>query len=112
MELLDYKVVLNKSTYAEFTLYIPKFDLEIAKCREFRMNGDKGPKRWFAFPAYWYEGVDNKGWRPIVKFRYKVTEDNLWEAVRKLVDEYLAAHPEVEVKPQSFEAEGEPELPF
>lgn len=113
MEMIDYKVVLNKSVYAEFSLYIPKFDMEIAKCKEFRMSSDSGPRRWFAFPAYWHETLESKGWKPILKFRYKATEDMFWEAVRKLVDEFLAAHPEVEIKPQSFENESTlPELPF
>lgn len=111
MEILDYNVVFHKSVYAEFTLYIPKFDLEIARCREFRMHGENGPRRWFSFPGFWHETVDSKGFKPFVRFRFKSTEDALWEAVRKAVDVYLEKHPELDVKPQSFE-EKESELPF
>lgn len=113
MEISDYRVVLNKSVYAEFTLYIPKFDLEICRCREFRMNGEKGPRRWFSFPSHYSEEGGEKKWKPTVRFRMSATESNLWEAVKEQVDALIAAHPELEVKPIEFTTDSSnAELPF
>ncbi len=109
IEIVDYKVVLNKSVYAEFTIYITKFDLEIGKCREFRMVGDKGPRRWFSFHNTFDEDV--KLWKPTVKFRLKATEDTLWSVVQEAVDKHLEENPDLEVKAQSFNT-ATPELPF
>lgn len=110
IELKDYELVLNKSLYASFTVYIKKFDIEIAQCKEFRMSGEKGPRRWFAFPSYRKETVDGFKFFPIVKFSLPSTEEKLWEEVRKLVNAHLLEHPELDRQPEDFNSTQE--LPF
>lgn len=111
IELVNYDVVLNKNTYAEFTLYILKFDLEIAGCREFRKDTEKGKQRWFSFPVKWVEKGDYSGYKPLIRFRNKLTEEKIWEKARELIDAHLIAHPELDVKGADLSA-SESELPF
>lgn len=111
MEVTNYKPLLKNSLYAEFNLYVPKFDLHFNRIKEFRMEKNGEQRRWFSFPSFVEESLEGKKFIPYVKFGLGSTETAFWEKVRTAVDEFLALHPEMEVQPQSFDTLAQ-ELPF
>lgn len=109
MEIIDYKVIGNGNTYAELNVYVPKLDMEINRCKEFRMVKDGKERRWFSLPGYYDK--EKSLWIPFLKFRTPMNETKFLDTLKDAVDAFIAARPEMETEPMDFMS-SEMEMPF